>query len=390
MIAVVKRRHAVLSALLFLIPAAADAADDLGEAARELARRTAAFGKADPAAIAWRNLSPLGSGDLAQARAAFEGALQESSRNGAAQPLTVRITLSQNLTQYLLVEEAQSVDDRQVWIISWKRTDNARSTAPGMALTDKLVFEQDDPILDVAIAGDALLVLAPSKIVLQEHAGSSSAPIPPPKSFPRDPRGRLRLSGNTFQAFLPGMTCSGQIATPLRIDCRSGDMPWVIESAARAIVLANLRDRNFFDGRIVTQTGAHKTIAPFYSAAAFEEQGRTWWVLAMLDGRAQIFDAAFESQGSFTQWGSDIAALDGRCGAAPVILATRPGDGAEPDAVQPFSISGGTPVPLASPVIFAGPVTALWPSGPSSAIAVAHDFSTGKYAAYVLTIGCGS
>ena len=46
MIAAVKRWHAVLSALLFLIPGAT-AADDVSGAARELVRKTAVFaGKA--------------------------------------------------------------------------------------------------------------------------------------------------------------------------------------------------------------------------------------------------------------------------------------------------------------------------------------------------------
>jgi len=390
MIAVVKGCHAVLSALLFLIPPAARAADDLGGAARELARKTSVFGKADPTAIAWRNISSLGPAELAKARAVFESVLQEiPARNAAAPPLTVRITLSQNPTQYLLVEEAQSADERQVWIAAWKRA-APRSAAPGIGLESKLVYQQDEPILDVAFPADAVLVLSPSRVLLQDRTGAQSAAIASSKPWPRDLRGHLRLTGNTFQAFLPGMTCAGAAAAPLHIECHAGDAPWVLESGSRAILLAGLPDRNFFDGRVVLQTGQRKTVAPFYTAAAFEDQGRTAWVLALLDGRAQIFDSAFDPQGSFTLWGSDIAGLDGRCGAASLVIATRPGDGSEPDAVQAFTISNGTPAPLTAPVTFAGPVTALWPAGPSSVVAVAHDLTTGKYAAYVLTVICGS
>ena len=68
MIAAVKRWHAVLSALLFFFSVSATAADDVGGAARELARKTAAFaGKGAAVAVTWRNISSLESA-AAQAR----------------------------------------------------------------------------------------------------------------------------------------------------------------------------------------------------------------------------------------------------------------------------------------------------------------------------------
>ncbi len=389
MIAVVKGCHAVLSALLFLILPAAQAADDLGGAARELARKTAAFGKADAAAVTWRNVSSLGSAELAQARAAFESTLETASHSGAT-PLSVRMTLSQNPTHYLLVEEAQAGDERQVWIASWKRAGAARIAASGMSLQSKLVWEQDEQILDVATMGDALLVLSPSKAALYPHSGAAeSVALSPGKPWPRDLRGHLRVTGTTFQAFLPGVVCAGSVG-PFHMECRNGDEPWVLESGSRAILLANFPARNFFDGRVVTQAGARKNIAPFFSAAAAEDQGKTLWLVAMLDGRTQIFDAALDPQGSFTQWGSDIAGLDAHCGAGLQIVATRPGDSSEPDAVQAFALSNGAAVPLTAPITFAGPVTALWPSGATSVMAIARDLSTGKYGAYVISLACGS
>lgn len=390
MIAVVIGRHAVLSALLFLIPTAARPADDLAGAARELARRTAVYGRVDLQAIQWRNLSSLGPADLAQARSTFENALQETAGRGSSAPLlNVRITLSQNPAQYMLVEEAESPEERQVWIASWKRAGTPSLAASGMTLQSKLVWEQPEPILDVAYLGDATLVLSPSGLTLHAKTGRQSAPIAPVKPWPRDLRGRLKLAGAGIEAFLPGMVCSGSAAPALRLDCRSADEPWVIESGSRGILLAYFGGRNFFDGRIVTQSGARKSIPPFFSAAALDDQGRLSWLMAMLDGRTQIFDAAFNPQAAFTQWGSDIAALDARCGVGSQILATRPVDGSEPDAVQPFSVANGAPAPLAAPVIFPGPVTALWTSSADTAIAVARDLSTGKYGAYLLTIACG-
>jgi hypothetical protein len=240
-----------------------------------------------------------------------------------------------------------------------------------------------------------MLVLSPSKVTLytRENGGWAprlAVPLAPGKPWPRDLRGRLRVTGASFQAFLPGMACSGAVEPALLIDCRAGDEPWVLESGSRAPLLANFAAaRNHFDGRVATGAGLRKTIAPFYSAAAAGEQGRPLWLLAMLDGRTQIFDAWLDQVGAVASWGSDIAGTEASCGGGSQVLATRPGDAGEPDAIQAFAIVNRAAAPLTAPVEFAGPVTALWPSSATSALAVARDPLTGRYAAYVITVVCG-
>ena len=130
-----------------------------------------------------------------------------------------------------------------------------------------------------------------------------------PRPWPRDLRGHLRVAGTTFQAFLPGMVCSGALEPALAMDCRTSEEPWVIESGSRTLLLAAFAAaRNYFDGRVTSQSGLRKTLAPFYSAASVEAQGRTLWVLAMVDGRTQILDAALEPVATLNAtWGSDIA-----------------------------------------------------------------------------------
>jgi hypothetical protein len=398
MIAGVKACHAVFSALLLLVPGAW-AADDLAGAARDLARKTAAFtGRGESAAISYRNLSSLGSAELGELRAAFEATLKQSgcraSENTGA--TEARLTLSQSPTQYLLIEEARKGDDRQVWIASWPRSGSGASKLSGISLDRKQVWRQNEQILDIAFTPAGMLVLSPSKVSLYGRNGDSwelrqAAPLASPKPWPRDLRGRIRATGAAFQAFLPGLSCSGTADGSLTMSCRLGDEPWVLESGSRGILLANFAaNRNYFDGRVVLQTGARKNAGPFYSAASVEEQGRTLWLLAMVDGRTQISDASLESTGSILNWGSDIAGIDAHCGPPSQILATRPGDGSEPDAVQAFAIVDRAPAPLTPPTIFPGPVTALWTSGGSAALAVARDLAAGDYVAYVITVACGS
>ena len=347
MIAAVKRWHAVLCALLFFIPSGAHAAEDLNGAAHDLARQTAVFaGPGQPVSVEYRNVSSLGPAELGQARGAFEAALKEAGLrvSDVAPVAELRLTLSENQSQYLLVEEARKGDERQVWMAAWKRAEPAAAALPGMALDRKLVWEQEEQILDVAFPAAGMLVLSPSKVTLYTRQNGSWAPrravpLAPGKPWPRDLRGRLRVTGASFQAFLPGMACGGAAEPSLSMECRAGDEPWVLESGSRATLLANFAaTRNYFDGRVATGTGLRKTMAPFYSAASAAEQDRSLWLLAMLDGRTQIFDAWLDPVGAIASWGSDIAGTEASCGGGSQVLATRPGDAGEPDAIQAFAI----------------------------------------------------
>src|SRR5690242_14213869 len=192
MIAVVNGRSAAIAALMLCAARWAEAADDLGGAARELARKTAAFaGRGEPVSISWRNLSGLSSAELAQARTAFEAALRDAGLRPADAAATVNVSLavSENQSQYLIVEEARKGDERQVWIASWRRT--APAAAPGVNLERKLLWEQTDPILDVLPNGDELLVLSPGNVTLRGERGAQTAPTTPLRPWPRDLRGRL-------------------------------------------------------------------------------------------------------------------------------------------------------------------------------------------------------
>jgi hypothetical protein len=397
MIAAVKGWPAVLTALLFFFPRCARSADDPASAARELARKTAAFaGRGALVSIAWRNLGSLDSVALAQARAAFESNLEESGvrLSNLAPAVEAQITASENESQYLLVEEAHKGDEKQVWIASWKRGARTAAPAQDVALEKKLVWEQDDAILDAAFPAAGLLVLSPNRVTLYtqtngrwEEAKSVAVTA---RGLPRDLRGRLRVNGKSFQAYLPGTLCSGLTEPALQMECHAADEPWVLESGSRAMLLANFAaGRNFFDGRVTTQSGVRKTVPPFFSAASVEDQGRTMWVLAQVDGRSQIFDAAMQPAGGLTQWGSDIAGTDARCGGGTQVLATRPVDRGDPDALQAFSVMNQGATASTGAMEFPGPITALWPSGGVSVLAAARDLRTGRYAAYLVTVVCG-
>jgi hypothetical protein len=397
MIATVKGWYAAFSALL-LLASSAWADVDLNGAAATLARKTAAFaGRGEAVALSYRNLSSLGPAELGQIRDAFEAALRDagarpSDSAGAAE---ARISLSENTSQYLLVEEARKGEDRQVWIAFWARSAAPSIPSGGISLDRRQTWQQADPILDVAFPPAGMLVLSPTKISLYARAGDrwelrQFVPLAPARPWPRDLRGRIHLNGAAYQAYLPGTSCSGNTEPALSMECRASDAPWVLESGGHALMLANFAtSRNYFDGRIVTQTGVRKTVAPFYSAASVESAGRVLWVMTQTDGHTAMADASFDSLGGIASWGSDIVGVDARCGPTSQILATRASDAGETDAIQSYAIAGAAATPVTAPTLFPGPVTALWPSGPAAALAVAHDLASGEYIAYVVTILCG-
>jgi hypothetical protein len=387
-----------LCVLSILLPRWAASADNLNGAAQELAWKTASLaGKGAPVSVAWRNQSSLSSGDVARARTVFEAAFRESGGvlGETAPAVEVRVTVSENATDYLLVEEARKGDQRLVWLASWKRTGAPPAPAPAATLEKKLVWEQDEQILDAAFPGGLMLVLSPARLAWfarqnGQWAQSATVALPVPKAWPRDLRGRLRVNGPGFQAYLPEMACAGAWQPPVSLDCRPSQEPWVVESGSRDMLLANFAaGRNYFDGRVATQAGVRKSAPPFYSAAAVEAGGKSMWLLALADGRVRLFDASFEPAGEIDSWGSDVAGTEAPCAGGSAVLATRPGDGGQPDAVQAFTIANGAAAALTAPVEMPGPVTALWVSGGTSALAVSKNLSTGKYAAYLLTVACG-
>lgn len=188
------------------------------------------------------------------------------------------------------------------------------------------------------------------------------------------------------------MACDGATDPSLSADCHASDEAWVLESGSRALLLASFAaTRNYFDGRVIAQNGQRKAVAPFFSAASVDAQGRTWWLLAAIDGRVQIFDSALDAAGaSSAQWGSDIAGTDAKCGPGSQVLATRAGDRGQPDSIQAFTVVDRTPQPLTEPTDFPGPVLALWTSGGNGATVVVKDLRSQEYSAYAVTVVCGN
>ncbi|MGC9948943.1 MAG: hypothetical protein ABSF64_21455 [Bryobacteraceae bacterium] len=372
-----------MSPLLLLLLAPYPIAD-MNSAARDLARTLDAAVAHEPVALTVKNLSALDSAEIRR--------VLESELKAAAQPTAeVQLTISENLTEFLLVAEIRRNGERQVLLESWPRLPAAPAAAPEdsrtrVTLEKKLLWEQDLPILDVAQTpaaqtAAALLVLDATRVLLVRGADRQSVPIPSTHPWPRDPRGRLLVSDTAFTAYLPGTICRGSTQPQLSLACQDSPEPWLLAPGALALFAP---DRNLFLGHIDIAPGGPRDLPPFYSAAPAGDA----WIFAATDGRAHVYTAAaLEAAGTIDHWGSDIAAIQTACGAR--ILATRPAAPGDPDAIQPYELVNNAPNPAGPALEFPGPVTALWSAG-NTATAVSRDLQTGRYAAFSLAPTCGS
>ena len=347
-------------ALLIVLLAASGVAQPLAESARALARRiAAALTPGEAVQLTVRNVSSLAAPDFAPARQAIEAELHARGEGA-----TVNVTLSENSLGYLWVAEIVRAGKRDAVIMERAPAPDARAAdASPLVVEKKPLWEQEAPILDIAASEGGIAILDPSGISLYRQQDGrwnrvKQAPVDFPKPWPRDWRGRLALRNGELVAFLPGAEAGPE---------------WPLEIGGARI----LAPRNYFTA---------PKLPPFFSAA----RAGDGWVLAGVDGRAQLFSAALEPLASFAGWGSDVARVEAKCVTAPLVLATKAGDSDDPDEVQAFEIVERKAVAVGAPVEFLGPGTAMheWADGTGSALVISRNLKTGRYAAFTLTVSC--
>jgi len=360
------------------------------EPAHALAEKIAAALKThEPIVFSFGSAGPVSPSDAAASRDAMERQLPGAGISPNPQAgISVAITLSENLRDWVWVAEIRRADAREVVMEEWPKPEEA-AKAGSVAIEKRRILEQDSRILDFAPLGRDLLVLDADSVTLYANSGGAwqrklGVRVPVSRSLPRDLRGRLFVQGDVYQAYLPGLTCNGNAANGLGISCRDETL-WPLGASARAI---SIPTRNFFE-HFVMPDGLQKRVPTFFSAAGFSDHGRTAWLFAGTDGRMRLYNAAFEPGVSWGGWGSDVAAVETECGSRTLLLATAAGDNTAPDSVQAYELTEGTPRPAGDPVPFSGPITTLWSgSERGAAVVVSRDLKSGRYAAFRLAIPC--
>jgi len=387
-------------------------ADAWSVPAANLARKIAE--KAGPGSaitLAVKNNSSLATGDVAAVRAQVQAGLEASGLRmvDASQAVAnVTLMLSENVEGYLWVAQVQQGSTEDVVMVAVPRpaTSGFRA-ASAMTLRRRLLLAQDEPILDVAVRPDSIVVLSPSKVTYYRVQGRDwqelmSLPIKHSRPFPRDVRGKIWSAGeNALDVSLPGLHCTQSGTQASGLNCTDTDDPWPLSVPGEQIGLSAFYApaRNFFNGTVIFQDATAKgqtssyDLPPFYSVAVATEQGLPLWLFDGVDGRVTFFGGQRGTMGTTAAirgWGSDIATIASPCGGERLVLASGNGDNTVRDSVAAYQVANRDAVALTAPVEFAGPVTTLWTSSVESqtAIAVGHNLNTGKYEAYALSLAC--
>ena len=333
------------------------------QAAAQLAARISPLLPRHPTvSLELQTLSTIPAGQWSAFRNLLEAELRKAGVElaaGASSDQRVRVTLADNSRGMLLVAEVATPAGQQIAMLPWTPP-TLSEDKPRAGLTKKLLLAEPEPILDVLLLDSStkMLVLSANKIAsfrlaAGTWAAGATASLVLPRPIARDPRGRIEASAEGFRAYLPGATCTGSVEPDLKIACTPGNEIWP-DAPVRWVA-----DRNVLESASVK--------GPFYTTAN--------GIFAMADGHVTGAEG----------WGSDIASIQGTCGAAVIAAIIASSTATDRDSVQAYQ--NASPVSDALPL--PGPVTALWPSETQDqATLVVHNLQTGEYEASRLGLAC--
>lgn len=318
----------------------------LDDAVRTLARNIAAqLAPNEVAQLNERSPDPAFAAETARARTLLDRALRRPAPRGAA-VVEVVVSAAASIRGPVLVAEIRKGPEPAVETVEYRAQPAA--AAPRVMLQSRKLWEQEEPILDLAPVGGGVAVLSPSGIKLcrGNSCDVKQALEPAPA---RDPRGRLLVSGDMLTAFLPANGSDFQL---------DGEP---VHFTPGQNVLETADGQKFYS---IARVGAYRLVADL-DGHVHVSQGQQKFVLA--------------------GWGGDVVALPSVCNAGALVLAASPSEGDAPDSITVYELTGQSARAAGDPLPFAGPVTALWPAS-GGALAVVRQ--AGRYAAYSLTLDC--
>jgi hypothetical protein len=395
-----------LICLLFILAAAPCRADDAStKAARDLAQKIAAqIDHKKKVLVEVVDLpGEMRTVDLEDAKKIIESELRARGCHVVADSsyeTKLRISLSQNIAERMWVADYENEGAHTVSMAPFERTSlDVRPWLKGVHLDRELIFSDNSQFLDFVPCRTSAnetcgagLVLYPTKIMDLRGAGNFPSPVfIHEKAWPRDVRGKIWPFNVGFEMHVEDVICSGG-PNLLNTSCISAKNAWSFWGPRGAFAIAMLASgQNWFTW---LSTSPPDNVQPkhdqFFSLAGLEVNGEPGWVVSGTDGKVRIIsNKSGETLGTASGWGSEIAAVKTDCGNGWQILATRPRDYTETDAVTVYEWTGSEFRALTDPLEMSGTIVALWSAdGEGPARAVVHNLKTGNYEAYLLKVGC--
>jgi hypothetical protein len=305
--------------------------------------------------------------------------------NAGERTATVRVDCSDSLTERVCSADVQKADGRAAVVVSRPRTPPASgpSASPVTTISLQPVFSQRDRILDlVELNEQQLLVLDIATLTLYQRNGddwksTQSVSVHAGASWPRDVRGRITVTAQAVEVFLPGVSCRGRLE---RFEVQCAETPaaeWPVGVPGSTLAAG----RNYFT--------APRT-APFFSAAPLDARARPGWLIATLDGKWQLLGEALDVRQSFRGLSDDVAGITTACGTLRQVIAVlQDHGGAGFDAVRAFEVTERDVKPSTPPAGLTGAVTALWtlPRGQNSLVVV-ENRDAQRYEAFRVGLSC--
>jgi len=387
-------------ALILLVPARALTSWD--SPLDELAKQIAAIAGPGPAKLSIKNRSSLPVEQVPAIRRTLERDLQSygvTASSNAEVATVIRVTLSENLQHELWIAEVQEGTGVKVVMVS---TDPLSTATPasgaGVTLRKALLLAQETPILDVDFVSVGnerrMLVLERERVIAYRQDNGTwvqdqSFDVVHSRPIPRDPRGRIVLgtsaaSGHLFDAYIPGVVCSGSESNGrLVLSCNDSDDPWPIVSQKTFYSAA----RNYFTGVLVP--GYATQPRPFYDAAEYARSGGTVTLFSETTGQVVLYDKGIPRIITGTRdWGSDIVSIQSTCSEGSLLLVSAAG-AAPTDSVRAYEIPGKEAIPVSGPMPLDGSVMAMWQANDSAtATIVIRKKQPVQYEAYNVSAVC--
>lgn len=397
---------------------ASNTALDASQPAAELAKKIAAIAGPGPAKLTMSNRSSLTAEEVAAIRKLLDrdlrglGVVSQASDSGAESATAIRVTLSANSRGGLWVAEVREGTDLHVAMVEVNLPSQTAAPSTGaITLGKTLLWRQSGQVLDLLVLASAanrrMIVLEPERIVSYSMpSGGSDAnawrqdrefAIAHGRPFPRVMRGRLFAgaangSGHLFDAYLPGVQCSGEERDgQLAVNCEDGDDPWPLPGSSSLSLNAEPDSpapassveqkafynsaKNYFTG--VLSPGFGLRLPPFYDAAVLARARGAAAILSAIDGKVfMIENGALKHVAGTRDWGSDIAAIHSACGSGTQLLTSASGAGAT-DSLRAYEVAGAEASPVSPALDIDGAAMAIWPSADGrDATVVARTEST--------------
>ena len=385
-------------AISLLLPSSLSS-EDFTSAVSQFAWKIANRVSPETVSLTVRNQSSLDQASVSAIGTELQRQLQSHGwklKNDAENSLAV--TFAQNIRGYVWTAELTSGAAKQIIFFEVPRSKESGNASSGyIPLSRTLLISSDIPLLDAALLenkiaeGSHLLALTPNsvqlymlqssqwRLVQTQSLGLEATPS-------RDLRGRIAPDqGNSFDAYLPGLHCTGVVTATLSVTCRFSDDPWPL-SDDRRLLAFYAANHNYFNGVVSGTAAEGENAGPFYSAAILSDRV----VYAGTDRQLRIFPFGDHGNSTVpTHWGSSIAAIQSSC-QSDLILATAAGDFFSPDTMTAFRPSSLDFSAASEAIAFPGAVVSLKTSSDrQQGIAVVAS-PAGPYEAYLLTARCSS